>query len=135
MTNKKNKNLSGSYTDDGTVIIGNSPNAKTTMRNLDKPVMRDLDTVSYTDVQNAVDKLKLKREKNIAVQKETYRQLRLEHPTMAKWEPFLKVVGVIFGIAIFLFALWIIFLVNNSVDPTLNNGGVNFILSLAGRTI
>ena len=74
--------------------------------------MQNLDSVPYYEVQDAVNKIRRKREKNRLIREEMDRQVRLEHPTLAKWQPYLQVVGVIVGMAIFCIALWIIFQVN-----------------------
>jgi hypothetical protein len=91
-----------------------------------KPIMRDLDTVPHYEVQSAVDKIKRKREKNLLIREEMDRQYRIEHPTLAKYEPYITALEVIGGIALFFVIIYLIFLVNNSVDPTITP--INMIL-------
>jgi hypothetical protein len=119
MTKKKNENLSGSYADEDVTIIGNTPNSK--------PIMRDLDTVPHYEVVQAVDKIKRKREKNKAVREELRRQIELEHPTLTKAVPYLQILGVIVVLIIFAIAMWIIAQVNNSYNS--NQPMTSFILT------
>ena len=111
MSNKKNENLSGSYNDKNVAIIGNNKKSK--------PIMRDLDTVPHFEVQQAVDKIKRNQKKKRLVEAEIERQAKLEHPTIARLQPYFMLGAVIFAIFIILMAIWIIFQVNNSVDPTI----------------
>ena len=111
MSNKKNENLSGSYNDKNVAIIGNNKKSK--------PIMRDLDTVPHFEVQQAVDKIKRNQKKKRLVEAEIERQAKLEHPTIARLQPYFMLGAVIFAIFIILMAIWIIFQVNNSIDPTI----------------
>lgn len=76
--------------------------------------MRELDTISQYEVQEAIEKIKKRRMKNIAIKKEMDRQIKLEHPTIARAQPYLQFIGASVAMAIFCLALWIIFKVNAS---------------------
>lgn len=76
--------------------------------------LRDLDMIPYYEVQDAVNKINRKREKNRLIREEMDRQIRLEHPTIARAQPYLQLVGVSVAMTVFFLALWIIFKVNAS---------------------
>lgn len=78
--------------------------------------LRDLDTIPQYEVEDAVNKIKRKREKNRLIREELERQAQLEHPTIAKALPYLRVIGVSVAVLVFCLALWIIFQVNASIN-------------------
>ena len=84
----------------------------TTKKN--KPQMRDLDTVPYFEVEDAVDKIERRREKNRRVEEELERRTEMQHPTLTKWKPYLMAISIIVGMTVFFLALWLIPQVNNS---------------------
>ena len=77
-----------------------------------KQKLRDLDTIPYYEVQEAVNKIKRKRMKNRLIREEMDRQIKLEHPTIARAQPYLQFIGVSVAVIMFCLALWIIFQVN-----------------------
>lgn len=93
-----------------------------------KPKMQDLSTVPHFEVQDAVDKLRKREEKSRLMQKEMDRQLKLEHPTLAKALPYLKAIALIGGMILFFIALWIIYQVNVSYDNSVNPNLTQLIL-------
>lgn len=69
--------------------------------------------ISQYEIQDAVDKIKRKREKNRLIKEEMDRQILEANPRLAKALPYIRVAGVIVTIIILIIVFYIIGQVNN----------------------